>query len=274
MKRLKHFLSSAALAIGLVGVGELESVEVVGTGTQFLLGVDEASDDFGLELTDLDNDGDEFLYVGDGELAGFDAIFFSSDEPGFEGGEFAFNVFDNVLTSRNGKWCCGTQFPQIVGAQIVTDGDDIDTEYILTHFTVSSANDVPGRDPIRWRIEGCSGCDIEFPEPDDWEVIFSEEDLEAATEELGLNPLGPIWTDRFQVIRFDAGEDYDEPDAYSQFRMVTEETSMVGGPFFQVGEIEFFGIEDIGCLGLEAVIQTQNAVIRTTSPTGNHSLTN
>ena len=129
MKRLKHFLSLAALGIGLVGVGELESVEVVGVGTQSLLGVDEASDDFGLELTDLDNDGDELAYVGDGELAGFDAIFFSSDEPGFEGGEFAFNVFDNILSRSNGKWCCGTQFPQIVGAQIVTDGDDIDTQY-------------------------------------------------------------------------------------------------------------------------------------------------
>ena len=48
MNGLKYFLSSAALAIGLGGVGELESVEVVGTGTGFLLGVDEASDDFGL----------------------------------------------------------------------------------------------------------------------------------------------------------------------------------------------------------------------------------
>ncbi len=37
MNGLKHFFSLAALGIGLVGVGELESVEVVGVGTQFLL---------------------------------------------------------------------------------------------------------------------------------------------------------------------------------------------------------------------------------------------
>ncbi len=256
---LRHFVSSAAWAIGLVGAGDLESVEVVGVGTEFLLGVDPASDDYGEDLTDLENDGDEFAYLGEGELAGFDAIFFSSDEPGFEGGEFAFNVFDNILAPTNGKWCCGTQFPQIVGAQIVTDGDDLDTEYILTHFTVSSANDVADRDPVRWRIEGCSGCDIENLQADEWEVIFSEEDLEVATEELGLDPFGPIWTERFQVIRFDAGEDYDEPPAYSQFRMVTEETRLIGGAFFQVGEIEFFGTENIQCAGLEAVIQATPA---------------
>jgi hypothetical protein len=55
-------------------------------GTESLLGND---------LTDLGDDGDETAYSPP-DLAGFDADFFSSDEPGFGGGEFAFNVFDNV----------------------------------------------------------------------------------------------------------------------------------------------------------------------------------
>ncbi len=61
---------------------------------------------FGNGLTDLDNDGLEDLYFAPDDLAGFDAIFFSSDEPGFQGGEFAYNVFDNILGPDNDKWCC------------------------------------------------------------------------------------------------------------------------------------------------------------------------
>ena len=201
MNRLRLLACIAAWA--LFGVGELHAVEVLGTGTGALLGSD---------LTDWNDNGVERSYQPPEFLGGFNAEFFSSDEPGFEGGEFAFNVFDNILAPNNGKWCCGTSFPQIVGAQIVTDGDDLETEYVLTHFTVSSANDVPGRDPVRWRIEGCSGCDLDDFESDDWEVIFSEDDLFTAVEELGLDPTGPIWTQRFEVIRFDAGEDYDEPE--------------------------------------------------------------
>ena len=64
--------------------------KVLGTGTGSLLGGD---------LTDPEDDGkpdaDE----------GYNAKFSSSEEPGFGGGENAFNVFDNQLGGGNAKWC-------------------------------------------------------------------------------------------------------------------------------------------------------------------------
>ena len=64
--------------------------KVLGTGTGSLIGGD---------LTDPEDDGQPD--VDDG----YNAIFSSSEEPGFGGGEFAFNVFDNQLGPGNAKWC-------------------------------------------------------------------------------------------------------------------------------------------------------------------------
>ncbi len=64
--------------------------EVLGTGTGSLIGGD---------LTDPEDDGQP-----DAD-EGYNAIFTSSEEPGFGGGEFAFNVFDNQLGPGNAKWC-------------------------------------------------------------------------------------------------------------------------------------------------------------------------
>ena len=201
----------------------VSAVEVLGTGADFL---------FGSDLTDVDDDGIETAYFPPDDLGGYDAIFFSSDEPGFEGGEFAFNVFDNQLSPGNGKWCCGTQFPQIVGADFTeTTGE----AYRLTHFTVASANDVPARDPVEWTIEGRTeaGC---------WVEIFTPDDLLNAADQLGVVEGQPLWNERFQVILFEEGVDYDDQEeAYTAFRMVTYSTQLTTGAFFQIGEIEFFG---------------------------------
>ncbi len=64
--------------------------KVLGTGTASLLGGD---------LTDPEDDG-----APDAD-EGYNAKFTSSEEPGFGGGEFAFNVFDNQLGGGNAKWC-------------------------------------------------------------------------------------------------------------------------------------------------------------------------
>ena len=64
--------------------------EVLGTGTGSLLGGD---------LTDPEDDGNPEADEG------YNATFTSSEEPGFGGGEFAFNVFDNQLGGGNAKWC-------------------------------------------------------------------------------------------------------------------------------------------------------------------------
>ena len=119
-----------------------QAEEVLGTGTDSLLGGD---------LTDPEDDG-----APDSD-EGYNAIFSANEEPGFGGGEFSFNVFDNLLGPGNDKWCCG------LGGGIPDEGLHVTAEfeeaYALTHFTLSSANDVPARDPYsvgdsgveRWR---------------------------------------------------------------------------------------------------------------------------
>ena len=64
--------------------------KVLGTGTDSLLGGD---------LTDPEDDG------APDTNDGYNAIFTANEEPGFGGGEFAFNVFDNRLGPGNDKWC-------------------------------------------------------------------------------------------------------------------------------------------------------------------------
>ena len=67
-----------------------QAEEVLGTGTGALLGGD---------LTDPEDDGNPEANEG------YNAIFTANEEPGFGGGEFAFNVFDNRLGPGNDKWC-------------------------------------------------------------------------------------------------------------------------------------------------------------------------
>ncbi len=213
------FVSVLCLSLAwALGTREARAVQVLGTGTAALLGND---------LTDLGDDGIETLYAPPGDYGNFDADFFSSDEPGFEGVEAAFNVFDNKLGPTNDKWCCGTQFPQIVGADFTnTQG----VPFRLTHFTVSSANDAEDRDPRVWRIEGSNDGAT-------WTTIFSQDD-----------PNLSLWTERLQVVLFQEGRDYPvQEEAYYMFRMITDRTNLAdtpGNAFFQVGEIEFFGEEE------------------------------
>jgi hypothetical protein len=183
----------------------------------------------GNDLTDLGNDGVEANYsVLTGNLGGFDAKFFASDEATFNGTEAAFNVFDNVLGGGAAKWCCGTTFPQIVGADF-TEAQG--KAFRLSHFTVTSAEDAPDRDPRVWRIEGSDDGTT-------WTTIFSQD-----------NPDAALWTARLQVLHFEEGREYElQTEAYFMFRMVTEKTNLPGGnatvAFFQLAEIEFFGEEE------------------------------
>jgi len=181
--------------------------EVLGTGTDALLGKD---------LTDPEDDG-----AADAD-EGYNAIFTANEEPGFGGGEMAFNVFDNRLGPGNDKWCCGK------GGGIPEEGlwvtAELEEPYRLTHFTVSSANDVPGRDPTVWEIQGSN-------DGSNFATIFSHdgESLWGAT--------------RLQVIRFDEGEDFDDQNTgYKFFRFVCFDTATnPAGAYYQVGEIEYFG---------------------------------
>ena len=53
----------------------------------------------------------------------------------------------------------------------------------LTHFTVTSGNDTPGRDPINWAIQGSA-------------------DGNTYTDIYHYNEGTTIWTERAQVIKF------------------------------------------------------------------------
>ena len=100
---------------------------------------------------------------------------------------------------------------------------EFDEIYALTHFTVSSANDVPGRDPTEWEVQGSN-------DGEEFTTIFSHDG-------------DSFWTERLQVIRFDADEDFEvQKVGYRFFRHVTYNTvANPGGAYFQIGEIEFFG---------------------------------
>lgn len=167
------------------------------TGTAGLVGGD---------LTDPQNDGHANADVN------YNAIFRSSHEPGFGGGEYAFNVFDNRVGGGNDKWCCDIN--------VWVEADFGRNSYTLTSFTASSANDGPFRDSNRWQILGSNDGKNYTP-------IFTY----AATD--------AVWTARLQTVQFFAGIDYARPEAYSIFRY--QSTSVVAYGAHQLAELEFFG---------------------------------
>ena len=183
-----------------------QAEETLGTGTESLLGGD---------LTDPEDDG-----APDAD-DDYNAIFSSNEEPGFGGGEFSFNVFDNRLGPINDKWCCGAAGGIPKEGLYVTA--EFEQQYALTHFTVSSANDVPPRDPTVWEVQGSN-------DGEDFTTIFAHDG-------------DSFWEQRLQVVLFEAGEDYEvQRVGYRFFRHVTFDTAAnPAGAYFQIGEIEYFG---------------------------------
>ena len=219
----------AYFAISTIDTAQAE--EILGIGTKALLGGD---------LTDPEDDGNPE------SDDGYNAIFTANDKPGFGGGEFAFNVFDNRLGPFNDKWCCGPAGGIPAGGLHVTV--ELEEPYALTHFTVSSANDFPGRDPIKWGVQGSN-------DGNNWTTIFSHDG-------------DSFWNQRLQVVRFNAGEDFDvQTTMYRFFRHVTFDTALnptgnPAGSYFQIGEIEYFG-DDRFPVDPKAKITTTWASIKT-----------
>ena len=199
MRWLVMFLV-AAFALCMVGQQAGASV-ILGTGTAALLKGD---------LTDPENNGSKSGNIG----LNFNANFRSTDEPGFGGGEFSFNVFDNAVGGGNAKWCCNA---------VDADGHQLDAQlhagqHILTHFTMTSSNDTPARDPLDWSILGSN-------DGVNWTTIYA-------------NGGASVWTARNQVVRFDMGTDYAAPTAYSWYRYDVRRT---GTNAHALNEIEYFG---------------------------------
>lgn len=175
---------------------------VLGTGTGALVGGD---------LTDPQNDGLP------NNNTNYDAIFRSSVEAGFGGGEYAFNVFDNLLGPGNDKWCCDGPG----SGSVWVEADFGGSTFVLSSFTIASANDVAGRDADQWQILG-SNDGINYT------AIFDYN-----------NDGVSAWGSRLQVNQYIAGDDFSLPQAFSIFRY--EATSVVSGGLHQLGELEFFG---------------------------------
>jgi|GEM_PF-527793 len=216
-----------AVLIVLFVVANAEAKVILGTGSGALVGND---------LTDLGDNGVEGSYVNPpvtlpGDLAGYDAVFFANDEPGFGGGEYAFNVFDGGVGGGGNKWCCGSSsgFPTIVGAMFgdtLATGDQL---IQLDRFTLTSSNDTPGRDPVLWSIQGSVDTTDGFDGT--WMTIYEETD--------GVND----WTARNQVISYSAldGDTFLTTDGFKAFRLQTTQTGLTAGAYHALNEIELFG---------------------------------
>ena len=202
------FLASASILLPTIA----PAIEILGTGEEALLGGD---------LTDPDNNGID----NEGEGSGFNATFFATD------GTFAtnggpFQVFSNTLTdpttgSGNGhKFCCNPA-PFMIGATL-------EIPHVLTHFTLTSSNDSPGRDPDVYRVQGSN--DTTDGTDGTWTDIYVYDNDGGTT---GLSAAGmrnfegnTQFTARNQVIRFDGdGMDFETPPAYLSFRIMMESAS-------------------------------------------------
>ena len=178
------------------------SVEVLGTGTAALIGGD---------LTDPEDDGVD----GANTNWNWTSISASSEEKWTSEGSF--NVFDNKVGATNHKWCCNgpTQWISVGFSQ----------PYILSHFTITSGNDVTSRDPDIWKIQGSN-------DGSNWIDIF-------VYDNDGVSPWG---TDRLEVLKYIGnGDDFSTPNAFSYFRYYVTST---GGSAHQINELEYFGSTD------------------------------
>ena len=112
--------------------------------------------------------------------------------------------------------------------------------YILSHFTITSGNDVAGRDPDIWKIQGSN-------DGDNWTDIF-------VYDNNGVSPWG---TDRLEVLRYNGdGDDFSTPNAFSYFRYYV--TSTVSSSH-QINELEYFGSADSTNPTLTSSVPADNA---------------
>ena len=134
-------------------------------------------------------------------------------------------MFDNTLAGGNGKWCCDDATED--------QPKNITVEFFepvrLTHFTISSANDTPGRDPLAWQIQG-SNDGVTF------EPIFIQDSDESQW--------GSV---RNQVNRYNL----DVPA--KPYTFIRFESTRTADPLHQLGEIEYFGEFGLGAPKIELI---------------------
>lgn len=208
-------LMKALLVAAVLVSSAAQAVVVRGTGAAALIGGD---------LTDPENNGNPEADIG------YNATFRSSIEPGFGGGEYAFNVFDNQVGGGNSKWCCD-------GGTVWVEANFGSKRYNLTKFTATSGNDGPIRDPDQWQILG-SNDGVNYT------AIFT----------YAKNGVSPWGDTRMQVNEYSVGSDFNAPAAYSIFRYQATSVIYETG-LHQLNELEFFGtqVPEPGTLALSGL---------------------
>ena len=151
-----------------------------------------------------------------GAAIDYRGVFSTNDEPGFQGIEATFNVFDNHIGPSNSKWCCNSAD---AGSGLWVSAA-FPAAHVLGSFVVVSGDDAPERDPDHWAIQGSNDGTA-------WTTIF-EYDHD------GISPFSA----RLQGVLFRAGVDYTMPSAYSYLRYIVWST--VGNNLHQLDELELF----------------------------------
>ena len=209
-KRFGRFwLAGLTAALALPGLNSQAQTtpgvtfEILGVGAEFLLGGD---------LTDPENDGLDELDASTDPSWNWKSIN-SSHEPNFEGGENSFNIFDNKVGGGNDKWCCDDPTEDAP----VWVAVEFKQPVSLTHFTVTSGNDTPDRDPTNWAIQGST-------------------DGTTYTDIYRFTDTTVPWDARNQVVKFTL------PAASAPYPFIRYFCSETPGSLHQINEIEYFGI--------------------------------
>jgi len=215
---MKFFILTIILLFSVLNNSTLIAATVLGTGSGALLGND---------LTDPEDNGVDSGTNG----SNFNWTSINASSQKTFAGEGSYSVFDNNVGSGSAKWCCGnpTQWIYVQLSQ----------SYVLSHFTITSGNDVAGRDPDIWKIQGSN-------DGSNWTDIYSYSNN-------GNSPFSA----RLQVIKYTgAGDDFATPDSYSYFRYYVTSTVSSG---HQINELEFFGDADSTAPTLSSSTPADNA---------------
>jgi len=192
------------MGLGLVAQAQTTpnvKIDILGIGAESLLGGD---------LTDANNDGLDDLGGATDSSWDWKGIT-ASHEPDFQGGENSFNIFDNKVGGGNDKWCCDDPTPDAP----VWVAVEFKSAVSISHFTVTSGNDTPTRDPRDWAIQGSNDGTT-------YQNIYRFVDT-------------PPWTERNQVIKFTLPA---ASPAYKFIRYIAYDTE---ANLHQINEIEYFG---------------------------------
>ncbi|MFT5109603.1 MAG: hypothetical protein ACI9UA_005252 [Pseudoalteromonas tetraodonis] len=183
----------------------------------------------GGDLTDVDDDGIDV----DPEGANFDFLsitassraFFTDAADGVAADEGAFDIFDNKVGGGEAKWCCDGA-PQDVTVEF-------EQPVSITHFTITSSNDTPNRDPRDWQILG-SNDGVDFT------PIFTQ----AGDPQL--------WTARNQTLQIVL------PAPSPAYKFIRYGVTRTGGVNHALNEIEYFGT--VGALSFQISSITHDPV--------------